>query len=222
MLVLSDPNSVVVHDKKLVLMMICKAGNTSIKRALGDALDFEKLDVPARMEPHRRLDLYLPTPNKADAINLRGQGYLVCSVVRHPMARLVSCWADKIEERFHRPFHRKYGDVIRAGMPFREFVQLVCSIPDGQADQHFRSMSWDLVSNEGVLIPQHIMRLEDASWWERLRRLIFDHCGLDIGEQRTVNATSKGQGWREYFSPDLLEMAAERYAEDLERFGYDV
>jgi hypothetical protein len=217
---MADPNSVVVHDRKLVVMMICKAGNTSIKRALGDALEIPKLDVPENLEPHRRLDLHLPTPNRMDAWNLRKCGYTVVSVIRHPLARLVSCWRDKVAGKFHHPFRRKYGEAVWQGMPFGEFVDFVAGTPDGIADQHFRSMSRDLTTHDGNLIPEHVFRIEDGDWWKKLRATILE-TGLDIGPQRRENATGGGRDWRGHYTAQSLNTATERYRRDLSLFGYD-
>lgn len=209
---MADPNNLVLHEYRLGLMFICKAGNTSIKTALG-----ETLRIQAR-SPHR-IDLFYPSVDKMCMREYRQQGYLVLSVVRHPLARLVSCWADKIETRFHQPFARKYGDRFWPGMAFDAFVHTVADMPDGIADQHFRSMSWDLLAHDGEHIPQYL-KIEHAGWWDDLRAKIVTHCGLDIGEQQQANRTGFGKHWREYYTPDTLSIARERYRTDFERFGY--
>ena len=94
----SEPNNIALHDYRLVLMLICKAANTSIKEAFS-----EVLETPVR------LDMVLPNPTKNDAMKLRLQGYRVVTVTRHPLARLASCWRDKIQRTLHAPFVRKYG-----------------------------------------------------------------------------------------------------------------
>ena len=204
---MADPNNLLIHEHKLCLMLICKAGNTSIKWAIAKALG-----VP---ETHRT-DLYYPKPNKADAKRYRKRGYLVLSVVRHPVSRLVSCWRDKVSnpKGFHKPFARKYGNRFKPGMSFDQWAAFVADIPDGIADQHFRSMTWDLVVDDEV-VPQ-VIKIESPEWWAQLRGRIADHCGLDIGEERKEN---KGRGPAVDNVP--MDLIRERYAQDFQRFCYD-
>lgn len=222
MLVLADPNNALIASHRIVMMFICKAGNTSVKRALADALDLPPNDaVPEQLQPHRRFDLAFPTPNKMDAHALRAAGWLVCGIVRHPLARIASCYEDKIcGGTLFGPFARKYGGTIRANMPFADFVDAVCAIPDGQADQHFRSMSWDMATDAGEIVPEHIFRVEDNEWWQDLRRTILNHCEVNIGGERRENA-SRMKNWRGYYSPKSLAAAKLRFARDLRLFGYD-
>lgn len=206
---MADPNNMLLHEHRLCLMLICKAGNTSIKWAIAGAMGLE--------ETHRT-DLYFPTPNKADAQRYRDEDYLVLSVIRHPLARIASCWLDKVssEARFHQPFRRKYGGKIRPGMSFPEWVRLVGEIPDGIADQHFRSMTWDLVTDE--VVPETI-KIERDDWWSVLRTRISNHCGMDIGRERWENRTKTD--WRSMYDEETKALAVNRYKRDLEIFGYD-
>lgn len=206
---MADPNNIAMHDLRLVLMLVCKAGNTSVKKAFAGALDLD-----------RRIDLVLPTINKRPAREMREEGYLLVSVVRHPLARLASCWADKVvcPDRFHRPFARKYGAAIWPGMGFDAFVRFVAGLDDGIADQHVRSMAWDLVDDEGI-VPGLVLRQEESCWWQQLRVAVHDHCGLDIGPELRVNA-SDPERIKGIWTDELRALAQERYRQDMEVFGY--
>lgn len=206
---MADPNNMLIHEHRLVLMLICKSGNTSIKWAVAEAMG---------LGPTHRTDLYFPTPNIENAMSFADEGYLALSVIRHPLARLASCWRDKVADpnRFHRPFRHKYGGAIIPGMSFGDWVRFVAETPDGIADQHFRSMSWDLVFGDWT--PETI-RIERPDWWADLRGRIRSHCGLDIGAQRHENST--GGDWQGEYTMELRRIACDRYREDLERFGYD-
>lgn len=201
---MADPNNLLIHEHQLALMLICKAANTSIKWSVADAMG---------LEATHRTDLYFPTPNVEDVARLKDEGYLALSVIRHPAMRLLSCWRDKVSNpnRFHQPFRRRYGGVIKPGMSFEAFVDVVSDIPDGVADQHFRSMSWDLV-HDGKVVPE-VIKIEKPDWWMRLRDRIKTHCGLDIGPERKENQT-KVNGMSD--NPKIRE----RYRQDFQRFGY--
>lgn len=217
---MADPNNVLMHRQRIAAMFICKAANTSVKQALADKLNLPDVDLEREeLKPHRKLSNHLPTPVKTDVWKFRQEGYLTFAVIRHPLARLASCYADKVETRIHPPFLKKYRADVRQGMPFREWVEFVARTPDIAADQHFRSMAWDLVSTSDRIIPAHIFKVEDAGWWNRLRERIMAHCEMDIGPERIVNA-SRHRDWPEYYDDETREMAARRYADDLRHFGY--
>lgn len=217
---MADPNNLVVHPHRLVLMLTCKAANTSVKRALADALDLPRLDVPERLEPHRRIEVHLPTINKADAFELRQRGYLVVGFARHPLARLASCWRDKVQRAFHKPFARKYGDAVRPKMPFAAFVDFMARTPDGVADQHFRSMAWELLDAAGLKIPTALFKVDDDGWWESLREVVAGGCGLDLGPERQENRSADGN-WQALYDGPHEAIARARYARDFTAFGYD-
>lgn len=217
---MADPNNAVIYDRRLVCMFICKAGNTSIKRALADALDLPTADhAPEPLRPHRRFDLHCPTPNKMDAYALREQGFTVFAVVRNPLARLASCYVDKVRGRLHGPFRRKYGDEVRKGMSFDEWVRFVARTPDGKSDQHFRSMAWDLLTEADEVIPENVFRVEDRDWWRGLRSLLRDRCGVDIGPERRENASGLAD-WASFYGAETRGLAEDRYAADFKAFGY--
>lgn len=216
---MADPNNTVIHRHQLVICFIAKAANTSIKRAVGNVLGLPVIHAfPPRLAPHRRLDIHLPTAPIADVLALKKCGYLAVATTRHPLARLASCWKDKASTHyFHKAFARKYG--LKPGMPFDDFVRFVAETPDEHSDQHFRSMTWDLI-HKGRVVPDHVLRIEDAGWWNELRRLIKEHCDLDIGKELHENKSGPA-GWRTLYTPGLMDVAKERYAEDLENFGYE-
>lgn len=216
---MADPNTLLIHECKLCLMLICKAGNSSIKWAVAEAMG---------LSGTHRTDLHWPTPNKMDVKRYRDvDGYRAIAVVRHPLARLLSCWQDKVADpaRFHAPFRRKYGRRVAPGMSFDAWVRFVASIEDGMADQHFRSMAWDLCDHDGVPIPE-VLEIERPDWWELLRGEIRGHCGLDIGPERRVNVSPSGRpaagagSWEAAYSVELRRLAEARYAADFAAFPF--
>jgi len=221
-----DPNYLVLNNRKLILMLICKAGNTSLKRAMASALCISPNDSArhrdGRRDPYRELKIYFTVENRTEAWNLRECGYTVISVIRHPLARLVSCWAEKIDGVFHKPFLYTYGTRVGPGMPFDEWVEFVCSLRDEESDQHFRSMAYDLMTVDGKLMPEFIFKVEDVDWWKKLRALLIKRCDIDLGGESRLNSTGAGRNWQMYYNPRLLHMAGRRYKRDLEVFGYAV
>lgn len=201
------PSNVVFHDQKLILMLSCKAGSTSIRKAFA-----RKIEAPYRIATR------LPPVDKHGIERLKRKGYLVLANVRNPYTRVASCWVDKIEQSFYRPFKRRYGRyVVRAKMPFAEWIGFVSRTPDAEADQHFRSMSYDLV-DEQRLLPDVVFKIEDTNWWQHFRSAVEEHCGLNLGDELRLNTTN-----HYYSSPydvETRELVEKRYTEDFTNFGY--
>lgn len=102
-------------------------------------------------------------------------------------------------------------------MSFGDFVRFVAQTPDEKAEQHFRSMSADLVC-AGHLVPNLVLKIEDHDWWSVLRDTLKSK-GIDLGPERKENASSTTD-WRDAYSPELIEIASRRYRTDMEIFGY--
>lgn len=93
----------------------------------------------------------------------------IFSFVRHPYARILSCYKDKVS----RPNLQENIFIchnISLNDSFDTFVEKVCEIPDSESDRHFRSQSWFLM-NGSTLIPDFVGKLESmATDWEILRQ----------------------------------------------------
>lgn len=157
---------------------IPKAGSSSVRMALFGRL----YDVREREEP---------------------EGYWV-AFVRHPLARLVSCYQHWIVDRFH---HRMAIHGLTERMPFPYFVEAVSAIPDSRADMHFQSQS-AIIRGE----PDFIGRTESlAEDWRHVQKHFK---ARPIGRH---NSTQHAD-WQSFYTPELRAVAIERYREDMERF----
>src|SRR5512134_1186259 len=118
---------IVVWDRyKTVYVRVPKVANTSIRHSFGDGRE-------------RRACLAF--------LHRRYPRHLTFSFVRNPWSRLVSTYRHKIlEERitndhYENGVHRgfvKWRFPFRAGMPFEEFVEFICTLPDVRTEKHLR------------------------------------------------------------------------------------
>ena len=148
--------------------------------------------------------------------------------MRNPWDRLVSCYLDKIRPpegpdppTFRRGIPRTfepYG-LFRGGMPFGDFVRAVASIPDAEADAHFRSQHCFFADGARDLTIDRIGRFEDVPgvFHELLQRLGIAEFALPHDKR-----TKARQHASAYYGDDdlLIELVATRYATDVARFGY--
>ncbi|MAG56340.1 MAG: hypothetical protein CMJ83_08630 [Planctomycetes bacterium] len=146
---------------------------------------------------------------------LRGyEGHWKFSFVRNPWDRLVSCHASKIEGSFHHGFERFRA--LAPGMPFDAFARAIVDIPDSVTDPHLRSQYCFITDADGELLVDFVGRFERLA--EDFRQ-VCDRIGAgDVAlphEKKT-----RRRDYRGYYSPELIEIVGERYAADIDRFGY--
>ena len=166
-------------------------------------------------------------PQEIDAY----QDHTIFCFVRNPWDRLVSCYADKI--RNTSLTNRFYTDGVFngflkyktpmgypafiKGMSFLEFAYTVANIPDREAENHFRSQYWFLTDKNGRLRITYTGKYENfQNDFDRLKTIAKwpQECELPHMMQ------SKRQDYRQYYTPEIRDIVAERYAKDISLFDY--
>ena len=146
------------------------------------------------------------------------QECLIFAFVRNPLERLYSCYKNKVLGPVGKPdgvnLFWAYG--IELGIGFPEFVERVARVPDRIADRHLRSQHRFLYHGE-QLVPRFLGRFErfEEDWEDLRARTSLP--GLGVHENRSPRT---GTSWQGAYRPHLARLAAERYATDIERFGY--
>ncbi len=201
------PRTIVVDELRLIYLPIPKVASRSIKVALA-----HRIGLSFDGHPDRAAWRTLPLP-----LAVRRTDYYRFGFVRDPLDRLASCYAQKIVlygrlMKLPSEFWR-YGDWFRPDMSFDEFVRRVAVIPDHIADMHFRSQH-RFLCHRGRSATDFVGRFE---------RLITDWRTLqerfDLPDLSHENPSPRGRSPALYSKP-LAVLAAERYREDVERFGY--
>ena len=110
---------------------------------------------------------------------------------------------------------KKMGLDVPPGMPFPEFAELICGVPDDRTEKHLRSQSSSIV-RDGRVIAEFVGRIERMGEdWSK----VMERAGLDF-ELPHLNRTSH-EHYSSYFPDEaLVKRVAERYREDVERFEY--
>jgi dermatan 4-sulfotransferase 1 len=88
----------------------------------------------------------------------------IFSFVRHPYARILSCYKNKVAMPISKKNIFACHD-INLSDSFDTFVNKICEIPDRDADRHFRSQSWFLMDGD-TLLTDYVGKLEniDHDW----------------------------------------------------------
>ena len=201
-----DRRRVIVCDQhKIVYVRVPKSANTSLRLAFEDGRK--------RKVSLARLRRKYPT-------------HLSFSFVRNPWSRLFSAWRDKIalepiNDRYyvdgvHHGFV-KLGFPFRAGMPFGEFAEFACSVEDADTEKHLKSQSYFLV-HDGEVVPEFIGRVESmAEDWDALCGRIGTEIDLSHSNRKGKRG---GATYLKHYSPPLAKRVGDRYATDIEQFGY--
>ncbi len=165
----ASPYPAYVECRGVVLMLPLKCASGSLKSAVARQLGLD--DAPGC---GRNLRWF-------SSIDLASRDMLRVGVVRDPVARVVSCWRDKVAGRFVG-WLLPYG--LTARTTWDEFVDVVCRTPDAKADGHWRDMSHTLVL--GGRQPDVLLRVErlSADWAALESRLGWQVLGVPV-----INAT---------------------------------
>lgn len=107
--------------------------------------------------------------------------------------------------------------VFKADLSFSDFVHAVASIPDQEADEHFRSQT------EYVKNPAGLIAIDYVGRYEKLANDFSDvarHIGLPEGSllPRLQAATQKH--YAAYYTAETRAIVEVRYARDVELFNY--
>jgi hypothetical protein len=183
-----------------VWLLVPKAGNSSIKKALCRALGLD--EYPDAL--HRHWNYLSPS----EIVNV-DPALPRIAVVRNPYDRLASCWWQKL----HRGGASRLPSMgFRRGMMFREFLEVAAAFADDEADQHFRAQAYGMTC-DGRFLPNFVARLETLTDdWDELRSEFF----LDLPDLSRENRSDPP----DVQTPETRAMIAERWRADFRLLGY--
>lgn len=182
-------------SKKLIWIDIPKCASTSIRDTLG-------------FNDRKELALHLPEPDNALKENL--DDYFKFAFVRNPFARIVSNWKMWTGQPHPRSQIESYKKPFVKGLEnfsFREFLDLT-----ERVNNHHWHRQYDFIK-----IP-----LDFIGKVENLQKdfdMVCDKIGIARAELPHMNKT-KHKSYIEYYDDETREIVAEKYAKDIEYFGY--
>jgi hypothetical protein len=220
---LSWRHRILLKPYRAIYISVPKVACTSFKTAFAGILDVDL--ERAKGDPHR---VRYPRPVPIESVErFLYPGFYRFAFVRNPWDRLVSCYRDKIKNEVPGYTHftirpgvanclARFDDFV-PNMSFEAFVDAVASIPDRDADEHFRSQHTFLTDSEGWLAADFVGR------YERLAddfRIVQERTGLPNIELPRLQAARKGAKYVDYYSAETRALVSERYRRDIEMFEY--
>lgn len=205
----------VLEKYRAVYFVTPKVANTTLKQVFCDLLE-----IPTPKGPHAA---EFPRVKKIDDY----RDYFKFCFVRNPWDKTVSCYFDKIvkaNKRSQRAFSflRKKKVILNntafhKDMKFHEFVEVVCQLNDNEADAHIRSQHC-LLSNESGLFVDFVGKHE--RFQEDFAK-VCERIGIERISLPNKTTSDKAKDHREYYDAHTRELIRQRYARDIELFGYD-
>ena len=202
---------------------IAKVASSSLKATVSAVLGLDVDRVGGN--PH---ELEYPRPPEASRDSERlYPGLYTFAFVRNPWDRLVSCYRDKIQgEVADFTLFSQSGvanclarfDAFSANMSFEEFVYAVASIPDADADEHFRSQHKYLTNERGKIAIDFVGRYENLA-------TDFQHIAERIGLPKGISlprlqANPRTVRYTDYYTATTRDIVATRFAQDITLFSY--
>lgn len=224
----NNTNISLVH--RYVYFAVDKVANSSIKNALY-LIEYEPVrKVPLTMFDERASPLLSPYQVPADTLEqvyYSGE-YLRFAFVRNPYTRLLSCYLDRIQTATSRPRRQLNQFLARRGeqtaeVDFGTFIRAICQQTSPQQNSHWREQSDDLLY--GHIELDFIGRFENL--WSDMAQVSEKIWGevkpqmSDSTVNKSPRATAADAKLLGYYTPELRDLVANRFAKDFENFGYD-
>lgn len=230
---------IVSEEHRFVYFVTPKVACSSIKAALMPifSLDMEKysfIDRQGRklLRPHKAFDESPFQLNKKQYLDRESdfRSFLRFGFVRNPWDRLFSCYRQKLivrkkpDRKDNVPLKGSSANpkAFYLGMPFAEFIERVCEIPDKESDQHFRSQSNIFYARkpEERCLASFIGRFETLG--DDFSKVMSQ---LGLSDRVTLGHTlrsrnRKKQPYTDYYDERLRRLVADRFSNDIRLFGY--
>jgi len=202
----------VVSDKhRFAFCGIPKVGTKSVSAAL-----FGSPEVAAFFVDRRAV--------APAATNGQYERHFKFSFVRNPWSRVVSCYCDKIQILRPTPIGKLSIMAKHRGLApdlsFEAFVQWLCSSEgnDQCADRHWMSQHRFVCDNRGRVFCDFIGRLESIETdFQQVCRAL----GLPSLMLPHSNRSRQAHRYRDLYNERTRKLVSERYARDIEIFGYE-
>ncbi len=207
---------IALHNDSALYFAIPKVANSSIRGFLSELTGEDlRSSITGKFAT--------PLAVRKSQVRYQFKPYLKFSFVRNPWDRLVSFYFDKVYQNqkvnIFFPEEVVSKGLVSSDMSFAELVHLIEQIPDDQADRHYMSQHVYLTDEyTGEVLVDFIGKFEN------LEEDFYWVCGKIGCRQPNLphrNKSSRQTSYREYYTPELVDVVARRYQADLELLKYD-
>jgi hypothetical protein len=135
------------------------------------------------------------------------QDYFKFGFTRNPWDRMVSVWKNKVIDD-----HETGVDNLRKFKDFKVFLKKACKNNLEKCDNHIKL--------QAVMLPwEHLNHIGDLYSLNEDFKMICDKLGIEL-QQISHENKSEHKPYAEYYDEETKQIVAEKYAKDIECFGY--
>jgi len=207
--------NILAKDYKVIYFNTQKNANTTMKTQFVDVLELPKTKhFPEDI--HYNYDFPTATQNE---ITSSYDDFLKFSILRNPWERLVSCYLNKIKQssRTGDDYILECSPDLYIGMSFKDFVEVVCDLPDSESDYHFCSQSYLMLYPDGYFPINYFCNIENLKEHIEEIKLLT---GIPFSRLSNSNS-SKNYSYKRYYTSELIEKVRHRYHIDIAFFKYE-
>ena len=217
----SKRHFILFRDISLMYARVPKVANSSIKASLCRLLKEDpdgdiKTTSDRFWKHHTHGETSLITPEQARRLRTTHFSF---SFVRNPFDRLVAAYNNKLLEIDDVPRPMKQMG-LHHGMPFPQFIDILCRCDPEELDNHVRPQSDMLIAHD-ILVPKFVGRMEHINeHWHALRRRMKKENLPALGRLPRKNIRRQGRSdiLERFNSTTLIDAILQRYARDFEYF----
>jgi hypothetical protein len=183
------------HKHKFIAIDIPKTGTTSINNAIYRGGIMEKYDFTVEMS--QKAGLRHATYDQCIKKFPTCKNYFAFTFVRNPWDRFVSCW-----------FFKKYNarHTIPKNLPLKEFLLNILATDQKTQHSYIRGFT------NNSFVGRFESLQEDFN-------MVCDKIGIPQQKLPHTNKTNH-KHYAEYYDDETRKIVAEKYARDIEYFGY--
>jgi len=207
--------NILAEDYKVIYFNTQKNANSTMKAQFVEILGIEKTEnFP--YDIHQKYDF--PSALQEE-IRTKYQGSLRFAILRNPYERLASCYKNKIKQgsKTGPDFILECSSDFYIGMPFEEFVEVVCVTPDSEADFHFCSQIYLFLYSDGFFPINYLCNMENLAFHIED---IKSKTGIPFAPLTQLNSSKKSD-YQSLYTPTLIEKVRQRYQADITFFNYE-
>ena len=212
---LYDSHVYIGKKYKYMWTLIPKAGSTSLIKIIStiedlkdirDLKDFQKFMLRSKKKT-----------NSIKHLGDKYESYYKFCFVRNPYSRLLSLHKDKLsnlDSNYYNIFCDRYRVKKESLIKFEDFVRIVGKIPNCFCDPHIMPYSNIVVPQEMNYIGQ--MENFEADIRHVLSTIAPEWENIEIPHENRKSNTD----YRKYYTNELIDIVACKYAKDIELFNY--
>jgi len=197
-----------IDSLKLCYVRIFKSASTSVLREILPLID---TSIEREILTDLQTDI-LANSYRRSEIGKNQTQYEYFTIVRNPFHRLVSVYLDLFNPKNNIFSYQSYlFGILKSDMSFEAFVRALSAIPEHLLSLHF--------------VPQYTV-IQQASIPVKFFRIEHDkHALTNFLNAYSIyikhqNKNESAYDYRDFYTPELLQLVYQRYQHDVEKLGY--